>query len=214
MKIGEIFGCALLMLFADQVSAQGGLPDQLSKAIYKTDVIAVRALLGVGAPVKVPDSDGFAPLVSAVMASSDESKTMEALDVARALLESGADIEQQGPAGNSPLSVACSQVSDARVAEFLLDHGARVDTRGYNDTFPLYQAIRKNRAAIAEVLMTHGADVKMKNADGETALHYAALNGMHDTATCSSRKALMSMRVIAREKRRYRGRWEGRPQVL
>lgn len=181
MKIIRTFGFTLLFLLATQASAQVSQREQLSKAIWKSDIPAVRSLLDAGASAKTRDGEGFAPLVSAVIAGSQPAKPSAALEIAQALLDAGADINQEGPVGNTPLTASCSQTNSAEIVEFLIDRGANVNQPGYNGTSPLYQAVRKGRAAIAEVLIKNGADVKAKNADGETALHYAALNGMKRT---------------------------------
>lgn len=182
MRIIKIFGCSFLLLLAVQASAQVALRDQLSKAIWKADKTAVRSLLDAGTSAKTLDGEGFASLVSAVMVGSQPGKIAAALDIAQALLDAGANINQEGPVGNTPLTAACSQTNSVEIVEFLISHGANVNQRGYNGTSPLYQAIRKGRTLIAEVLIKNGADVKTKNADGETPLHYAALNGMKSTA--------------------------------
>jgi ankyrin repeat protein len=171
------------ILLAMPVWAEPGTADQLSKAILKSDSKAVRALVEAGTPVKALDSKGFSPLVSTVMVGTLPANTAEALEIARVLLDAGADIEQQGPVGNTPLSAASGQHRSPAFVELLLARGAPVNQRGYNDTFPLYHAVRQRRPEIAEVLVRHGADVKAANADGQTALHHAALNNMEATAT-------------------------------
>ncbi|MYM39442.1 ankyrin repeat domain-containing protein [Duganella qianjiadongensis] len=181
MKFFRLLCGLLLMLLTAHISAQPSVSEQLNRAIKNTDVDAVRALLKSGAPVTALDNSGFPPLVTAVIVSSNNDNISEGLKVIRLLLDAGADIEQQGMVGNSPLLVACNFGYHLEIVTLLLDRGAKVNARGYNGTFPLYQAVRKNHPAIVNVLVEHGADVKAGNADGETPLHYAALNGMEST---------------------------------
>lgn len=174
--------CTLLVLAGTQAYAQVELRDQLSKAIRKADPVAVRALLDAGASASARDSHGFAPLVTAVLVGARDEKAGAALEMAKILLDAGADINQEGPSGNAPLAVACSQTNSPDIVAFLIAHGADLNRRGYNATTPLYQAVRTKRSAIAEILVKHGADVKARNASGATPLHHAALNGMNGTA--------------------------------
>jgi len=182
MTFFKVLGCAILVLSAVRASAQASSTDQLLKAIRVSDGAAVRSALASGVSARTLDSDGFAPLVLAVLTGGDKAKTTRVLDVVQALLDAGADINQEGPVGTSPLAVACSQTGNLELVRFLLGHGANVNQRGYAATTPLYQAVRKNQAAIAELLVAQGADVKAADDEGATALHYAALNGMEQTA--------------------------------
>ena len=45
------------------------------------------------------------------------------------------------------------------------------------DTFPLHVAARLPHRGLAELLLTHGADVLIKNGQGEAAIHCAAIGG-------------------------------------
>ncbi len=171
------------LALATSAWGQAGPLDQLSKAIGQADSKAVGALVAAGTPVKGVDSTGFAPLVSAVMVGAAPARKTEAMAMVRVLLDAGADIEQEGPVGATPLMAASGQHHSPEMVELLLARGADVNRRGYNDTTPLYHAVRKGQAAIAEVLVRHGADVKAGNAEGQTPLHYAALHNMASTVT-------------------------------
>lgn len=171
----------VLLSLAAQAGAQITQREQLSKAILNLDQKTVIALINAGTSVTTADNNGFVPLLSLVIAGSRPEKASEAIGIAQVLLNAGADIKQEGPVGNSPLAVACSQGNNLKFVEFLIGRGADVNQFGYNNTFPLYQAIRKERAAIAQVLIEHGADVKAKSANNITALHFAVLNGMRST---------------------------------
>jgi ankyrin repeat protein len=181
MKNIKTIVCLLILLLAGAAEAETSQREQLSKAIWKLDQQGVQALLDSGTSVKTRDSKGFAPLVSAVIAGSQPTKTLAALDIAQALLDAGADVNQEGPIGNTPLAAACSQTNSPQIVEFLISRGAEVNQKGYKGTSPLYHAVRKGQVAIAKILIEHGADVNAKNSEGVTALHYAVIEGMAST---------------------------------
>jgi ankyrin repeat protein len=173
--------CALTFSLTTQAFAQTSQREQLSKAIWSLNTDAVRSLLNGGVSVKTRDAEGFVPLVSTVIAGSQPNKELIALEIAQLLLKAGADVNQDGPVGTTPLAAACSQTDSIRIVEFLIERGADVNAKGYNGTTPLYQAVRKGRGAMAEVLIEHGANVRAKNTEDQTVLHYAVLNNMRDT---------------------------------
>ena len=67
---------------------------------------------------------GETPLIRAAKASGDAG-----LEVARLLLEAGADVNSQGTHGAAALHFACMN-SNVKVAELLLEHGADQRLRG------------------------------------------------------------------------------------
>lgn len=173
---------AFLVAIAHSVASQTlPTPDELSGAIYKGDPNAVKRLLTNGAPVRTVNRDGFAPLVSAVMLGASADKHLHALEIVKLLVEADADIEQQGPQGNTPLAAAAGVGNSPDIVEYLLNNGANVNVRGYGGTTALYQSVRSKKAQIAELLILHGANVNAKTDDGWTPLHFAATNGMEAT---------------------------------
>jgi ankyrin repeat protein len=182
MKSIKVVLCALTLFLVTQACAQTSQREQLSKALWTLNTDAVRSLLDAGASAKTRDSEGFVPLVSAVIAGSQPNKEQVALDIAQLLIKAGADVNEEGPVGTTPLAAACSQTNSVRIVEFLIERGASVNVKGYNGTSPLYQAVRKGRPVMAEVLIEHGANVNAKNMEGQSILHYAVLNNMKDTA--------------------------------
>jgi uncharacterized protein len=87
------------------------------------------------------------------------------------LLAHGANPNQ--PATEPPLLAAV--IRNEAAALLLLDHGARVDVRGYGKTTALHLACRKpERAQLAALLIAKGADVNASNDADQTPLHIAA----------------------------------------
>ncbi|HEX7649355.1 MAG TPA: ankyrin repeat domain-containing protein [Noviherbaspirillum sp.] len=154
--------------------------DELASAIHKGDPDVVRSMLANGAPVGALSHDGFAPLANAVMLGASTRLRPQALEIVKLLVESGADIEQQGPRGNTPLTAAVGW-STPEIVEYLLIKGANPNSRGYGGTAALYQATRHKKAQITELLIRHGANVNAASEVGWTPLHLAVINGMEST---------------------------------
>ena len=93
-------------------------------------------------------------------------------DVARLLLEHGADITAQTKDGETPVHVAMQRESDV-LALLLLEHGADVTARTKDGTTPLHLASQQGREKVVRWLLEHGADAKVKTNNGITPLHMA-----------------------------------------
>jgi len=96
------------------------------------------------------------------------------LELARYLLENGADVDAAGErTGFTPLhaSVYCP---DQRYAELLVRYGAAVSSRGVRGFAPLDLAILFGKTGIAVLLIEHGADLTTTNGQGRLPLCQAA----------------------------------------
>ena len=94
------------------------------------------------------------------------------VEVARALLKHGADIEARDDAGSSALELVAD---DGRVelAQFLLEHGADVNSRDFLGCTPLYWASQAGQLAVAQKFLSHGAVVTAQCKNNQTPLHIA-----------------------------------------
>lgn len=83
--------------------------------------------------------------------------------------------------GFTPLGLA-SFFGHKDAVETLLEQGAEVNVTSQNKmkVMPLHSAVANRHVGIAEVLLTHGADVNAAQQDGFTPLHEAAQNGQED----------------------------------
>ena len=125
----------------------------------------------------------------AIMAAPVDSPVADAamrgdIDVVRALLQKGADVNAAHGDGMTPLHWAAER-SDARMAEMLIYAGANVAavTRIGQYT-PLHVAGRNGSAPVVEMLIEAGADVSARTTNsGVTALHLAAASGNPDVIT-------------------------------
>lgn len=150
--------------------------------------------------VTCSDSHGRLPLHWAAGSLWAETKAAPD-DVLRAmelLLADDADIVSSPDAqGDTPLHYAVrNNIGGAaldttyRVVKFLCEKGARAGARGANSQTPLHCLVSTNAArasrsmmALAKLLLAHGAEVRDKDADGNTVLHLVARSPQHlDTA--------------------------------
>ena len=126
--------------------------------------------------------------VNAVYKGDYESHTMlrwaaahNDTDIIRLLLAKGAD-PNAGPDADSSLFESINRRNiDALRA--LLDAGAKVDVKGYNDETPLIAATKAGLGEFVKLLVERGADVNAQLKDGNTALHLAAAQGYANLAT-------------------------------
>jgi ankyrin repeat protein len=126
----------------------------------------VERLVDLGVRVDQPGWMGATPLFRAAERGL--------LEVARALLDLGADVRAQRPDdGLTPLHFAAT----AEVAELLLEHEAdRLACDGHGRT-PLHFACQSGHLDVAELLICSGAAVDAPARDGMTPLLWAAQEG-------------------------------------
>jgi Ankyrin repeats (3 copies)/Ankyrin repeats (many copies) len=96
------------------------------------------------------------------------------LEVARLLIEHGADMEARDRHGNTPLHEA-SKSESVEIARLLIEHGAATTVLSDDGLTPLHQVSRAGNVEIAHLLVEHGADVAAQDKCGTTPLHDACL---------------------------------------
>lgn len=103
-------------------------------------------------------------------------------DVARELVERGADPRAANRRGATPLHCASDgqpgsthwhPVAQAAVIECLVRAGADPNATDMNGVTPLHRAVRSRCAAAVQALLTLGAEPRRKNDSGSTPLHLA-----------------------------------------
>ena len=103
------------------------------------------------------------------------------LDVARRLIEQGADIEANDQSDDRPLHLAAWNNS-LDVARLLIDRGADIETKNSFDNTPLHLAASNNSLDVARLLIDSGADIEAQNKGEGTPLHDAAWNNSLEVA--------------------------------
>ena len=123
--------------------------------------------------VNVYSSDGFYPLGLAAFFAYP--------DTVRLLLSRGADVAQvaRNPMKVQPLHAAAAGRSFEAV-KLLVDAGAPVNGKQEKGWAPLHEAVRQGNAELVRYLLAHGADPKLQNDEGTSAIGLAAKEERHD----------------------------------
>jgi quinoprotein dehydrogenase-associated probable ABC transporter substrate-binding protein len=133
----------------EQWLEQGADIDQeLSNAIIASDLDRVKFLVGKGADVNKPDSQGWTPLLNAARQKKDE--------IAKALIELGADVNLAND-GMTPL-IAALMRDHVPTVKVLLDHGAKLEEAGPDGIRPLALALTERKYEAAKAMLDAGAD--------------------------------------------------------
>lgn len=101
------------------------------------------------------------------------------VDVVKALLAMGADVNEVDPEGQTPLFFAASW-GNAEACKALIDGGAEVEKKDESGDTPLHEAARSDHLACVEVLIEAGATVDSRNELEATPLHVASHAGNQD----------------------------------
>jgi ankyrin repeat protein len=156
----------LLLQSGARVNQRVGDATPLLLAAYVGDPAVVELLLRHGADIRVADRDGNNVLhkVISFPAGSPAREPMTAVrrDCLALLLDHGADVQQKGLLGDTPLHDAAGQ-GYADAIELLLDHGADVNARSYGGGTPLHEAAQQGRLDAAATLLDRGADVNARS---------------------------------------------------
>jgi ankyrin repeat protein len=99
------------------------------------------------------------------------------VEIARLLLEAGADIDAGDSDNSTALGVAAMR-KHGEMVTFLIEHGADVNRRDRKADCPLSFAVYGRDEAIIQQLLDAGADLYFRNPSGETLLHIASQRGV------------------------------------
>jgi uncharacterized protein len=141
-------------------------------AASKGNTAVVRTSLNKGMPVNMIDADNNNALLFASFEGHVE--TMQAL------IDAGADVNQAGTQGSTPLMMACGPKPTGfpDAVKLLLDSGADVNATDTNEEFTaLMYASIEGLTPIASMLIKAGADPTMQDIDGDTAADFARQGG-------------------------------------
>jgi len=157
------FVCLIALFFNAACEDRG----TLNKAAFSDDAEMARRLIAGGdSDINLPNDLGATPLHVAAMMGSEE--------VARILIEAGADLEVQSTVG-TPLHVAVNYVKTP-VAIILLDAGASLEARTpATMSTPLHTAAGTGDYPLTLLLIYRGADVNALDSGGSTPMDTALL---------------------------------------
>ena len=136
---------------------------------------ATQMLLALGQDPNAAGTTGTFPLADAALKGD--------LGDVRLLLGYGARVDAVSPTGTQPIHDAALGDNPAVIRE-LASHGAKIDARSRGEAqTPLHFAAAMGRMRAAEVLVTLGADLTIKDSQGRTAVEVAERAGLADVGT-------------------------------
>jgi hypothetical protein len=163
----------LILEIDNTVALAGGISfieyrTALASAVSDEDVDRVRELLAAGEDVNAKDEgyDNITPLFLAVEAAN--------LEIVRLLLDFGAKVNVRDEEGRTPL-MRLDEDATPELVDLLASHGAKLNLADKEKNTPLIIGIENNiGTSVVEAMIRAGADVRMANKEGTTALMNAA----------------------------------------
>eukprot|EP00005_Dracoamoeba_jomungandri_P003097 CAMPEP_0174260442 /NCGR_PEP_ID=MMETSP0439-20130205/9714_1 /TAXON_ID=0 /ORGANISM="Stereomyxa ramosa, Strain Chinc5" /LENGTH=1427 /DNA_ID=CAMNT_0015344689 /DNA_START=33 /DNA_END=4316 /DNA_ORIENTATION=+ len=155
----------------DAVDEKGGTP--LHNAIYNDQYLCTLLLIGLGADIDCRDKNGNSCVRFAVFqkAAHNEGTLLQLL------LRSGADCEIEDESGVQPIHVAAFKGNTLALTQ-LLEQGISPHTKaGHGGMVPLHYAASGGNLSVVLMLLGWGADINVKDYEGNTPLHYAVARG-------------------------------------
>lgn len=111
------------------------------------------------------------------LAALHHAANLERIDIARALLEAGADADVEDEFAKTPLHFVARN-GNVQIAQLLLEHGATANVVETKFGFtPLHFAAIENHVGVAEALLQAGASYEIEDVDGARPSHYAQASG-------------------------------------
>ena len=98
---------------------------------------------------------------------------MNSVEMAKLLIEHGANVNVRDKKGRRPIHSAAGQNS-LEVAKLLTEHRTDVSARDNDRITPMHHAAGQNSVEMAKLLIEHGANVSVNDKDGRTPIHSAA----------------------------------------
>jgi ankyrin repeat protein len=140
------------------------------QAVKANNAAQVRQLIASGVDVNAADAGGDIPLIMAAYLGHTE--------ITRLLLEAGADVAAVDPGMKATALHAAAYAGRTEPARLLIQHGIAIDAQGpYNGYTALHDAIWQNNVETARVIVEAGADLTLRNHEGQTPLEMAQARG-------------------------------------
>ena len=148
-------------------TSQKELRLHLIQAIEKDDLTTVQTLLTNEVDINCIVLFNKTPLTYAI--------ELRSLDIAKLLVEAGAEINAREPVGNARQALHIAvDVADAEFIKFLIDRGADINGQDGCGSTPVIVASFHGRLEAVQVLSSYRANLLCQDFVGRTALHRAA----------------------------------------
>jgi ankyrin repeat protein len=155
----------------------------LHSAAWYGDFEMVQVFLGYKADINARSDDNWTSLHEASEGDYSSQNIPRLPDVARLLLERGADVNVLDGHNVTPLHLAAKH-GRVGVVRVLLEHGANVGAEDEKGSTPLhaaaegrFESTENERAEVVSVLLEHGANVGAKDNYGRTPFQIASAKG-------------------------------------
>ncbi|KAH9488093.1 Transient receptor putative cation channel sub A member 1 [Bulinus truncatus] len=161
----------------------------LHSAVNGGDIKAVKVCLSAGASLKAQQEDGSTPLhFACAMGNLEMIKVMKELrknDFLAAI--SALDAMKMTPLHRAAL------FNHTQIMQYLIEHGADMDCRDISSKTPLLLAVSKSCWAAAQLLVTKGADIYIKDKRNRNFIHIAIKRGgkLDQTVTTLAKQDVM-----------------------
>jgi len=145
----------------------------LQDAFAKKDTSLIYKLLAEGANINEVDKYGATFLMTACRWG----------DIAylKFLVELGARVDSpRSSKGRTPLIVACAYYGGKEICDYLLLHGAKVNAQSDDGCTALMLAAQYWKSDIVALLLKEGADARITDKKGQTAIDYLNMNAVTD----------------------------------
>lgn len=161
-----LFALLLILQMTVTVSAE-----QIVEAAKNGDLSIIEMILAQDtSKLNTTDEDNYTPLHWACMRAH--------WDVAKYLIEKGADLNVVGGDGGTPINWAVHH-DNVEIIKLMIENGVKLNIRNQWGMTELHTAIWRGCIHVVEYLLDHGSDPTIKTNEGWTAMHYAFRSG-HD----------------------------------
>jgi ankyrin repeat protein len=154
----------------------------LMQAVTSQNAGRVKELIQQGVNVNELDANGDAPLVMAAY--------MGLTEIVRLLLEAGADVTAVDPEMKATALHAAAYAGRTEAAKLLIQYKVEIDKQGpYNGYTALHDAIWQGHIETAKVILAAGANLNLKNHQGQTPLEFARARGNQELVALLEQKS-------------------------
>ena len=160
--------CILVLIACIYGGATKATPPSVSlhEAAFQGNLEAIQQHIEADSDLNEKDPvSGASPLIIAAVFGQ--------IEVVRALIKAGADVNSRNNEGSTPL-ITAAVFGQIEVARALIEAGADVNSRNNEGSTPLHTAAFFCRTEIVEALLDNGADKNARNNAGRTALESVA----------------------------------------